>query len=221
MTSRTAYLGVAAMACGAVMLLAGCGGTSVDASQTSSGTTSVAGSTITTSPGRDEGRTTAAAPDRGDAESGGPAPTRVDDRSPAPGSYWDPCSIPESDLTAAQLNTATKERITDATYPAWQMCRWRSTDQTFSVVIAASDRTIDDLLEPGTYQDLRRTEFYGRQVVQYRSVADVHKLGCDIGTPAAFGSIVFAVRNIRVQTDVGDPCADANHLGAALFRSLP
>ncbi len=85
----------------------------------------------------------------------------------------------------------------------------------------ASDRTINDLLEPGTYQDLRRTEFYGRQVIQYRSVADTHKLTCDVGTPAAFGSIVFAVRNIRVQTDVGDPCSDANVVGARPFRSLP
>ncbi|MCP2290399.1 Protein of unknown function (DUF3558) [Nocardia amikacinitolerans] len=235
MTSRATSLGIAAMACGAVMLLAGCGGTSVDSSQTPSGTTSVAASSTTSAAGRDEGGATPATPDKGDTESNGPAPTQAEDTPPAPtkaeGSspaptpaesrIWDPCTLPESDLTAAGLNTATKERITDATYPSWQMCRWKSADQTFSVVIAASDRTIDDLLEPGAVHDVRRTEFYGRQVVQYRYVADTHRQTCDIGTPAEYGSIVFAVRNIRVQTDVGNPCQDANRLGAALFRSLP
>ncbi|SNY81242.1 Protein of unknown function [Nocardia amikacinitolerans] len=235
MTSRATSLGIAAMACGAVMLLAGCGGTSVDSSQTPSGTTSVTASSTTSAAGRDEGGATPATPDKGDTESNGPAPTQAEDKpstptnaegsSPAPtpaeSRIWDPCTLPESDLTAAGLNTATKERITDATYPSWQMCRWKSADQTFSVVIAASDRTIDDLLEPGAVHDVRRTEFHGRQVVQYRYVADTHRQTCDIGTPAEYGSIVFAVRNIRVQTDVGNPCQDANRLGAALFRSLP
>ncbi|MEV6392914.1 DUF3558 family protein [Nocardia xishanensis] len=235
MTSRTTSLGVAALAGAAVLLLAGCGGTSGDGSQASSGTTSVASSATTSAAGRAEGGATAAP---GDAEPGGPAPTRADGGSPAPtaaepptspvatsqpaaDSYWDPCTLPESDITAAGLNAATKERIPDPNHPAWKMCRWQAADQTYSVVIAASDRTTEDLLEPGTYQDLRRTEFYRRQVVQYRSVQDTHKLGCYIGTPATFGSIVFTVRNTRIQTDVGDPCADANHLGAALFRSLP
>ncbi|WP_084488628.1 DUF3558 family protein [Nocardia niwae] len=162
-----------------------------------------------------------------------PAPGTAAPGTPAPGSpaatptdspaspFWDPCTLRDSDLSAAGLDTSTKTRISDATFPTWQMCKWQSIDRTFQLVIAASDRTIADLLEPGTYQDLRRTEFAGRQVVQFRSVADTHKLGCEVGTPAAYGSIVFAVRNTRIQTDVGDPCADVNRVGAALFRSLP
>jgi hypothetical protein len=49
----------------------------------------------------------------------------------------------------------------------------------------------------------------------------VDKLGCYTRTPAAFGSIVLTVRNAHVQTGEGEPCAEANRLGAALLRSLP
>jgi hypothetical protein len=101
------------------------------------------------------------------------------------------------------------------------MCKWSSADQTFELVIASSDRTVDDLLAPGTYQDLRRTEFYGRQVVQYRSVADTNKIACDIGTPAEFGSIVFAFRTAGGKPNGVDPCAKGNEVAARLFRSLP
>ncbi|MET9287986.1 DUF3558 family protein [Nocardia beijingensis] len=226
MRRRTTGRGVATVACGAVLLLAGCETSSESTSPTPSRAASVTSSGASSTTARADGGPAAPEPTRPDAgttapvitASGSPAATSA---GSAAGALWDPCTLPESDLSAAGLDTTTKARISDATFPTWQMCRWQSIDRTFQLVIAASERTIDDLLEPGTYQDLRRTEFYGRQVIQYRSVADVHRLGCDVGTPAAFGSIVFAVRNTRIQTDVGDPCADANRVGAGLFRSLP
>ncbi|MEU2121430.1 DUF3558 family protein [Nocardia niwae] len=252
MTSRAIGRGLTAVACSAVMLLAGCetassektsptpGGTASATNTVAAPTTARAGGeSAAPEPTRVEAGTPAPGTPAPDAPAPGapapdaPAPGTAPPGTPAPGSraatptdspaspFWDPCTLRDSDLSAAGLDTSTKTRISDATFPTWQMCKWQSIDRTFQLVIAASDRTIADLLEPGTYQDLRRTEFAGRQVVQFRSVADTHKLGCEVGTPAAYGSIVFAVRNTRIQTDVGDPCADVNRVGAALFRSLP
>ncbi|MEU6587435.1 hypothetical protein [Nocardia sp. NPDC046763] len=141
--------------------------------------------------------------------------------APAAGSVWDACSLSESALSAAGLNTASKTRVPDAGNPASRVCKWQSTDQSYELVVTASDATMDDQLASGRYNDVRRTQYYGRDVVVYRAVQDTNKLGCYTGTPAAFGSIVFTVRNAVVQAGEGEPCAEANRLGAALFRSLP
>ncbi len=134
---------------------------------------------------------------------------------------WDPCSLPESKISAAALDTSTKKRLTNPDRPTWRMCQWQAIDRSFELVIGTSTRTIDDLLEPGTFQDLRRTEYYGRQVVLYRSVQDTHKRTCNIGTPAPFGSTELAVRTTKIQTDAFDSCADVQRMGAALLTSLP
>ncbi|WP_227980032.1 DUF3558 family protein [Nocardia spumae] len=246
MTTMVAGLRVAAVVCGAALVLAGCSSAPASTSATSGGTSAhPAGATTAMAASAAAFPTTV----RGDGESAGPPTTQLTADPPAPGitsvttspapanpvttspaaaagdvaaeTTWDPCSLPDADIAAAGLNTITLARISDPTNPAHRMCQWYAADGSFELVIGSSERTIDDLLAPGTYKDLRRTEFRGRQVVIYRSVQDTHNLGCMIGTPATFGSIGFTVRNTRVQTDVGDSCADANRLGARLFGSLP
>ncbi|WP_083894716.1 DUF3558 family protein, partial [Nocardia tenerifensis] len=154
---------------------------------------------------------------------GAPAPEKpaATPAPPAADAIWDPCTLPESNISAAGLDPATKKRLNYPDYPSWRMCQWQATDRSFELVIGATAKTTDDLLAPGTYKDLRRTEYYGRQVVQYRSVQDTHLRTCNVATPAPYGSTEFAVRTTKVQTDDFDSCADANKLGAALFRSLP
>ncbi|MGW4124704.1 DUF3558 family protein [Nocardia sp. NPDC004711] len=160
------------------------------------------------------------------APPGTPAPVTAAPGSPpvttvsTAGVVWDACSMSETALAAAGLNTASKTRMPTSA-PTWQACRWQSADQTFELVLTATDETVDDQLTPGHYQDVRRTAYYGRDVIVYRSVQDTNKLGCYVATSAPFGSVVFTVRNVRVQTGEGEPCAEANRLGAALTRSLP
>ncbi|WP_433566986.1 DUF3558 family protein [Nocardia sp. CA-151230] len=228
MTSKSVGSYLAALACGAVVLLAGCGTTSVDNSHSPGGSTSATGAAATTTT-RTDGASAAPQPGPGDdgatkpanAAPGTPAPVTTAAESPstttasATSTVWDACSLSESALAAAGLDTATKERASG------RSCKWQSADRTFELFITAYDRPLPVELEPARYQDVRRTEYYGRQVIQYRAAQDTHKQGCYVGTPAAFGSIEFLVHNTRVQTDVGDPCADANRVGAALFRSLP
>ncbi|MFE3261789.1 DUF3558 family protein [Nocardia sp. NPDC059091] len=223
------------VACGAAVLLAGCGTTtSVDSSPNPSRFVSATSAAATTrartdagsarpqpGPVDDDATTPAATAPPGTsapvtAAPGGPLATTVS----AAGVVWDACSMSETALAAAGLNTASKTRMPTSA-PTWQACRWQSADQAFELILTATDETVDDQLTPGHYQDVRRTAYYGRDVIVYRSVQDTNKLGCYVATSAPFGSVVFTVRNVRVQTGDGEPCAEANRLGAALTRSLP
>ena len=141
--------------------------------------------------------------------------------APITESVWDACSLSESALSAAGVDTSSKTRVADAGNPAARVCKWQSADQSYELVVTASDKALDDQLASGKYNDVRRTQYYGRDAVVFRAVQDTNKLGCYTGTPATFGSIVLTVRNAHVQTGEGEPCAEANRLGAALLRSLP
>lgn len=227
--------GVGAAACAVVIAFTGC--TTDDSGQASptpggSGSTAkVTAAPGTASTGSGTGGTGSGteATGTGGADGGGGGATTVPDSkppatpepTPAAGGIWDPCTLPDAELTAAGLNVGSETRLPDPTVPSRRICRWQAADGTYELVAGASERSIDDLLAPGTYQDLRRTEFYGRQVVVYRSVQDTNMLGCYVGTPAAFGSIVFTVRNTTPQKDASQACANANRLAAKLFTSLP
>lgn len=230
MTRRTVERRITAAACGAVLLLAGCGTTSEQATPSPANTPSAS------APGPSRADTPSPAPS-GPGAVGSPAPPDTpapegpaapapaapeSPAAPTPGSpagdYWDPCSLPESDLIPAGLQTASKERISLTSFPA---CKWLSADQTFDLVISTSDQTMDAVLDPTRVEDVRRSEFYGREFAQFRSLEDAHGIGCHIGTPADFGSIVFTARTLQVHTDAGDPCHDVNRVAAALFNSLP
>lgn len=238
MVSRAIGRRIAGISCGAALLLAGCS-TSAGTAPTPSETYSTTGtSTATTTIGSDNGAST---PEASPGDTRVPAPESplavpgdsAPEAAPAPESpaatpgdsasegIWDPCSLPDEDLARARLATDTEERIPDDRFPTWRMCKWKAIDRTFELVINASDSTVDEVLEPGKYHDLRKTTFQGRELTMYRAVADTHRLACHIVTPADFGSIVFAVRNTRIQTDAGDPCDEANLVGLALFPSLP
>ncbi len=218
---------LAALACGAVMLVAGCGTTGDSApGPTVPGSATRATATATAGAGESSASRPAPAEDviTNSPNTTAPAPS-VENPSPTTASpaasVWDACSLSESALAAAGLDTASKARVPDAGNPAARVCKWQSADRSYELVVTASDRTIDDQLASGRYTDVRRTQYYGRDVAVYRAAQDTNKLGCYTGTPAAFGGIVFTVRNDRPRGGEAEPCAVANRLGAALFRSLP
>ncbi|RDI68471.1 DUF3558 family protein [Nocardia pseudobrasiliensis] len=209
------------------MLIAGCG-TTTNSSPGPTGPGSTTPAAATTTAGTAEASASQPAPAEDvvtkSTNTAAPAPS-VENPStttaPAAASVWDACSLSESALAAAGLDTASKARVPDAGNPAARVCKWQSADRSYELVVTASDRTFDDQLASGRYTDVRRTQCYGRDLAVYRAAQDTAKLGCYAGTPAAFGSIVFTVRNDRTQSGEAEPCAIANRLGAALFRSLP
>ncbi|MEU1210837.1 DUF3558 family protein [Nocardia sp. NPDC005825] len=207
---------LAAAAGGAMLVLVGCGTTI-----TSSGPTPISSSApqaaVTTPPAAQTGGPAPGAPVTTAAEVPAATPDHLEPgpaATPEPAAPWNPCNLSDSALSAVGLDTATKTAI-------GRSCRWQSVDRTFELSITADDSSLETLLGSGKYVDIRRTNYYGREWVQFRAAQDTHKLGCYVGTPAPSGSITFTAKNIRVQTDFGDPCQDVNKVAGPLWKLLP
>ncbi|WP_282777692.1 DUF3558 family protein, partial [Nocardia sp. CC201C] len=170
------------------------------------------------SPGSEPTRADTPAP--APIDSPGPEPTRPDTTAPstepASGAFWDPCSIPESEVVAVGLDPATEVRTTESMFAS---CQWLATDRSFDLILTHSGDSMDYVLTPGNYKDLRRSEYYGREFAVFRAVSDSDNIGCLIVTPAAAGSFVFTLRNSR--PDGEDACLTIQRVSAGLFHSLP
>ncbi|MBF6178263.1 DUF3558 family protein [Nocardia otitidiscaviarum] len=234
--TRTAALRIAAVLGGAALALAGCTTDSTGSAPAPGEATAVTTTTgaLTTNPGigattpPGDGGTKAPEPTRADSPAPDPAPvdspvsepTRADTAAPttesASGAFWDPCSLPESDLVAVGLDPATEVRMTESLFAA---CEWLSTDRTFELILTHSGDSMDYVLTPGNYKDLRRSEYYGREFAVFRAASDSDNIGCLLVTPAESGSFVFTLRNSQPYGE--DACLAIQRVGGGLLNSLP
>ena len=236
MAHRTSRVCLAVIASGALAFLVGCGSSQEGATSTVTPTSQAQSTSAAAGP---SGTESPAASTVGDAPSeGGAAPTTASSAPPAPsdggavpvptstppegGAIWDPCGFADSDISAAGLDPASESKVTDSTYPTWRMCEWQAADGSYEVVATSSDQTLDGLLRPGAFHDVRETQYYGRDVRVYRSVQDTNKLGCMSAAATSYGSVVLTVRNTQPNlTGEQEPCAVVQRVSAQLFRTLP
>ncbi|MFB8003145.1 DUF3558 family protein [Nocardia sp. NPDC056000] len=213
MISRSA--GSATVALAAAALLAGCGTTTVN-TQPTSGTTAATVTTLAPTTAGTGGEPTATPPTRDDPTIT-TSPVATASATPA-GSDWDPCVFSESELSAAGLSSTGKQRVTTSKYPA---CKWIAADGSFDLVAVASADSLDTVLAPGTYTDLRRSSYYGHDFALFRSVQDSNKIGCITASVAAFGTAVLTLRYLGAPSDPRDPCHAVQKVSAALTKNLP
>lgn len=226
MTNSAIGRRAAAVACGAVLLLAGCNTNDGVTSPTTSGaasTTSVIAAPTTSSAGGGE-----SAPAPTGTGGGATAPVTTASEIPAAtptkggneAASWDPCEIPDSALASAGLSVATERRRTGGS--GVLSCGWETPEQTIELIITQSPGlTLEDLKQGGDFTDFTPVSIGGRSALRYRAYQDTHSITCQLSTAAGNGSIQFSVRNIRVQTDYGDECGDVLRLGNALAGYLP
>ncbi|MEV6139138.1 DUF3558 family protein [Nocardia sp. NPDC051990] len=209
---------ITAVICGAALLLSAC---SEDVTPTkgtagSAGSTSAAANAPTTAKA-DSG----SAPETTRTDSGGDTPTTTKMAAPVSDGPWDPCGIPSADLAAAGLDSGTRERK-DLQHPDVRGCQWLASDGKYELLIESLNETVDQLLKPGAYQDLRRTEYYGRQVVVFNSVQDSNHIGCLMGVQTSTGSVLFTTRKHNGQSPTLEPCAAVQEFAAKLGnKNLP
>lgn len=206
---------ITAVICGAALLLSACNGQVTPAKGTtgSAGSTSAAASAPTTAKA-DSG----SAPETTRTDSGGDTPTTTM-AAPVSDGPWDPCGIPSADLTAAGLDSGTRERVQR---PDVRGCQWLASDGKYELLIESLNETVDQLLKPGAYRDLRRTEYYGRQVVVFNSVQDSNHIGCLMGVQTSTGSVLFTTRKHNGQSPTLEPCAAVQEFAAKLGnKNLP
>ncbi|MFF2555086.1 DUF3558 family protein [Nocardia sp. NPDC058058] len=213
MISRRAGSAMAVWAVAA--LLTGCGSTTVS-TQPTSGTAAATVTTVAPTTAGTGGEPTATPPTRDDPTTTA-SPVATTPATPA-ASGWDPCGFSESELSAAGLSATGKQRVTTSKYPA---CKWMAADGSFDLVAVASADSLDTVLAPGTYTDLRRSTYYGHDFAVFRSVQDSNKIGCITASVAQFGTAVLTLRFLGGSTASGDPCHAVQKASAALTKNLP
>ncbi|WP_433681610.1 DUF3558 domain-containing protein [Nocardia sp. CA-119907] len=194
MTGKAKLLPAAAMALGAVLLLAGCNGDSTEGKPTAA-TTSAS-------------KTTAAATTSADPEA----------------AIWDPCTIPDSAISALGLNTSTKEnKVAGVDATGWKVCSWQSEPKAYTLGVLSSDHTLEESKQRTDYTDYTSTTVGSRRALQYRNVGSSHDLGCWLSVEVPHGIVDFSVLNRYGKTgaSAGEPCAQVRHLSEALAQYLP
>lgn len=208
---------ITAVICGAALLLSACTEDVTPAKGTtgSAVSTSAAASAPTTAKA-DSG----SAPETTRTDSGVDTPTTT--AAPVSDGPWDPCEIPSADLAAAGLDPGTRELKDLQRRPDVRGCQWLASDGKYELIIESLTSTVDQLLKPGAYRDLRRTEYYGRQVVVFNSVQDSNHIGCLMGVQTSTGSVLFTTRKHNGQSPTLEPCAAVQEFSAKLGnKNLP
>ncbi|WP_330251579.1 DUF3558 domain-containing protein [Nocardia sp. NBC_00565] len=194
MTGRAKALPAAALAIGAALVLAGCNGDSTEGKPTAA---------TTSAPKTTAAATTSTAPEA---------------------AVWDPCTIPDSALTALGLNTSTKENTVAGVDPTgWKVCSWQSEPKAYTFSVLSSEHTLEESRQRTDYVDYMPTTVGAHQALQFRGAGATHDLGCWLAVEVPAGIVDFHVLNRYGSSGAkaGEPCAETRRLTEALAMYLP
>ncbi|MFI5501272.1 DUF3558 domain-containing protein [Nocardia asteroides] len=146
------------------------------------------------------------------------APTSVD---PAAG-LWDPCTLPDSALSAAGLNTSTKEKdVAGVAFEGWKLCKWQDARKTYTFTAASGNHTLDEARNRTDYTGHVDTTVGSYKALQSRPVGAANDLACYLTIEVSGGIVDFSVGNRVSAKNAGDPCAEVHRLSEAFLSYLP
>ncbi|MGW4773852.1 DUF3558 domain-containing protein [Nocardia sp. NPDC004278] len=192
MTGRAKVLPTAALALGVTLLLAGCNGDSTGGTPTSA---------TTSAPHTSTAATTSADPEA---------------------TIWDPCTIPDSAISALGLNTSTKDnKVAGVDFTGWKVCSWLSVPKTYTLGVLSSAHSLEEVRQRTDREGFTPTTVGSHQALQYQVVGDTQNLKCYISAEVPHGMVDFLVQNRYGVAGAGDPCVEAHRLSDALAKYLP
>lgn len=210
-------MGAVVVAAGAVMMIAGCGGSS-DTGQPSPsnapGTTAAAASTSAGSANPSAGS------ENSNNESTKNAPAQVPAPEPAtvaPAALWDPCGLPEAVITKLGFRPDSKEVISGS---GDKSCRWPSVTGKSEVTITSTRKSVQDFIETGRYVDFDPTPVGDRAGYRFRAAQDTNKIGCYVAVTVPNGLAIFTTRNLKPDAPQ-EPCVAAQRISGGLVGYLP
>ncbi|MEV6359918.1 DUF3558 domain-containing protein [Nocardia asteroides] len=147
------------------------------------------------------------------------APTNAD---PAAG-LWDPCTLPDSELSAAGLNPSTvKKDVAGVAFEDWKVCSWQDSGKQYTFTMFATGHTLNEVKQRADYGEFVDTSVGTRPAVQYRTAGSSHDYSCSIAAQAPFGFIDFDVLvRHSARTTAPEPCAEVRRLAESLAVSVP
>lgn len=136
---------------------------------------------------------------------------------------WDPCTLPDSALAAAGLNTSTKEKdVAGVKFEGWKVCGWQDAEKKYDFTILSSSHVLSEIKQRSDYGEFVDTRLGGREAVQYRSIGSSHDYSCSIAAKSSFGTVDFDVL-VRYSQRNGapDPCSEVRQVAEALITEIP
>ncbi|RJO76804.1 DUF3558 domain-containing protein [Nocardia panacis] len=214
--SASKYL-VTAVTCGAALLLSACNEDVTPTKGTTGATSSTSAQANAPTTAKADG---GSAPETTRTDSSGGTPT-TKTATPVSDEPWDSCDIPSADISAAGLNPGSKERNKNPNSPA-PGCHWLSSDGKYELQINTDDQTIDQIAQSPKVVNVRRTNYYGRQMIVFNARQDGNHIGCLLGLQTSSGSVVFTTRKHGDQAPTLEPCAAVQEfMGKLGNKNLP
>ncbi|WP_037161429.1 DUF3558 domain-containing protein [Rhodococcoides fascians] len=139
---------------------------------------------------------------------------------------FDPCTIPDTTITAAGLDPASKDSMADKGYttPGWTICGWEGPagEPWYSISVYASPtHTIEEVREDSRYLNMLEIEVADRSAVRYESTVAPRGEICDLAFATNSGLIkVSALKNGSSDT-TGDLCAIVSDHTERLSSAIP
>ncbi len=135
---------------------------------------------------------------------------------------WDPCTLPDSALSAAGLNTATKEKdVAGVAFEGWKVCGWQDSNKSYTLTVASATHTLAEAKARTDYTDYVDTMVGTRKALQSRPVGATHDLTCYMSIEVPTGVVEFDVRNRASVKTASDPCAEVRRLSETLAPHVP
>ncbi|WP_281874362.1 DUF3558 domain-containing protein [Nocardia sputorum] len=153
----------------------------------------------------------------GDESGGAPATTTTQAASTAT-QLFDPCTgIPDSALTSAGLDPASKQvGVGGVEQPGWEICGWKGAD--FTLGVFSNGMSVAEFERKPGNVDFQDVTIGGRTGRQFRVDDAAKDQMCDVLFPARQGLLQLTLVN---KTAEQNPCERLATVGEAIVPTLP
>ncbi|WP_459548520.1 DUF3558 family protein [Nocardia sp. X0981] len=224
-----------AVAIGAAALIAGCDSDSGSDRSAPGNPKTAATATATDSSGGEfapeegsenagtEGGSPSAEGDDPATEDANPPAASVPDGQPAPGAATelrDPCALPETEISKLGFRPDSKETLTGTDGSDDKICRWPSLMGKSEVTIVSSRKSIQDVMDSGSYVEFEPVTAGERAGQQYRAAQDTNRIGCYVSLPVPDALVTVITRRLQPEAPE-EPCDQARRIAATVSQYLP
>lgn len=145
--------------------------------------------------------------------------TAITTTSDAAAALWDPCTqIPDSALTAAQVDPSTKESgIAGVHQHGWEMCGWKGTK--YSITVYSTAKPPQEIANKSGNIGQQDATFVGRTGTEFRNSG--WDTQCNVVFSAKQGAVQLQLSGRLAEDHPEDPCVMLARVANAIVPVLP
>ncbi|MDE1670164.1 DUF3558 domain-containing protein [Nocardia gipuzkoensis] len=135
---------------------------------------------------------------------------------------WDPCTLPDSAISGAGLNQATKEKdVAGVDFTGWKVCGWQASARWYDLGVLSGAFALDEVRQRQDKESFTPLTVGSHRALQYLDVGDSKRLKCSVAVENAHGTVIFKVTTRYSIGKQGEPCQEAGRHADDLVRYLP